>query len=232
MILLFRASWRNVWVPLQRRLPQEKKRAYLTSGPRGGTVTAHTPSPARLQFLPAGEASNGCSPDHTRPWSWFPPDSDFGGPGNRNCFALLCFAPIFSQAYPTRSDAAGAAAMRLSLEVGPNRISRVWSKASPRDATLSILNSGSESVTVARIETSCPCVTIAPSQITVAPSARALLLVAFDPSGEPDFRGGLSIRVTGYLTGDIVAFSTLVDLEVRAERPVQRDKSHKVAQST
>jgi hypothetical protein len=52
---------------------------------------------------------------------------------------------------------------------------------------------------------------------TVGPGESAEVRVAFDPSREPDFRGGLSIDVVGYGSMGAIAFRTRVDLDVRAE---------------
>ena len=78
------------------------------------------------------------------------------------------------------------------------------------------MNHGSKPVSIERIETSCPCLTITPGSFRIGPGEKKGAAVEFDPSAEPDFRGGLSIDVTGYAAGG-VAFHTLVRLEVKRE---------------
>ncbi len=75
------------------------------------------------------------------------------------------------------------------------------------------MNRGSRPILVQRIETSCPCLTIEPRSLTVGSGEKQVLGLAFDPSGDLDFRGGLAIEVTGF-AGGAVAFQTLVKLEV------------------
>ncbi len=57
-----------------------------------------------------------------------------------------------------------------------------------------------------------------PGSFRVEPGDKMGAAVEFDPSAEPDFRGGLSIDVTGYAAGG-VAFHTLVRLEVKSDPP-------------
>jgi hypothetical protein len=85
-------------------------------------------------------------------------------------------------------------------------------------ADLTLANPGSQALTIERVETSCSCLTIAPRSIRIAPGESKTLSLEFDPSEEPDFRGGLSIDVTGFAAGG-VAFHTRAKLEVRTEAP-------------
>lgn len=49
----------------------------------------------------------------------------------------------------------------------------------------------------ARVESSCPCVAVAPAAFEVAPGGSVALAVARDLADEPDFRGGLAVEVVG-----------------------------------
>jgi hypothetical protein len=71
---------------------------------------------------------------------------------------------------------------------------------------------------IERIETSCPCLATTPGSIRISPGESKVLAIEFDPSAEPDFRGGLSVDVTGH-AGERVAFHTLVNVDVRTQSP-------------
>jgi hypothetical protein len=72
-------------------------------------------------------------------------------------------------------------------------------------------------VAVERIETSCPCLQVDPKSLQIGPGERISLRVTFDPSHDPDFRGGLAIDVTGYTKDGSIVFRRRVDLDVRDE---------------
>ena len=83
---------------------------------------------------------------------------------------------------------------------------------------LTLRNPSSEWVCVAGVEASCPCVTVAPLPAEIGPGESKDVIVNFDPSSEPDFRGGLSVVLEGYTPVGGVAFRTQADLEVLEKR--------------
>lgn len=86
----------------------------------------------------------------------------------------------------------------------------------PAECQLSLRNATPRRIKIDRIETGCPCVVVSPVPATVEPSGSVLLLIAFDPTHEPDFLGKLSVNVTGYSDSESV-FRTHVILEVRPQ---------------
>lgn len=77
---------------------------------------------------------------------------------------------------------------------------------------------------VATVETSCPCLLVSKQPVCVRPGECADLTVKFDPTDDPDFRGGLSIHVIGRdPTGEIV-FGTRAHLEVLARSTTRDDQ--------
>jgi hypothetical protein len=84
-------------------------------------------------------------------------------------------------------------------------------------ANLSVTNHGQEPVAVDRIETGCPCLTVTPSSIRLMPDETGAVAVEFDPSSEPDFRGGLAVDITGYADAGVV-FRTKATLTVVSGR--------------
>jgi len=85
----------------------------------------------------------------------------------------------------------------------------------PGETSFSVRNTCAEPLTFDRIETSCPCITIAEIPLRLGPNEIRKLRVAFDPTHEPDFKGRLSVDVTAYLHGNSIAFRTNVNLEAR-----------------
>ena len=81
-------------------------------------------------------------------------------------------------------------------------------------ATASVRNRGPEPVTVVRIETSCPCLRAVLEPTTVGPREAGRMSLSFDPRGEHDFRGDLSIEVVGYKGGSEVAFRACARVSV------------------
>lgn len=83
-------------------------------------------------------------------------------------------------------------------------------------AEMTLRNPHPAAVTVERVETSCPCVRVTPASLHIEPRESAELGIAFDPTDEPDFRGGLRVEVIGRGEGGDVVFRTHVHLEVKA----------------
>ena len=73
------------------------------------------------------------------------------------------------------------------------------------NARITLRNSTPRPVEIQRVETSCPCLCVEPTSLNIGAGEVEEVMVAFDPSEAPDFRGGLAIDVVGYgSTGEIV----------------------------
>ena len=102
------------------------------------------------------------------------------------------------------------------LEINPDPTEMgVLKPGQQAELKIVLRNPGREPIAIRRIETSCPCVQVAPVMFRVGPGEVKSLAVRFDPSDEPDFRGELSVIVTGYDGEARVAFANRVNLEVR-----------------
>jgi hypothetical protein len=89
------------------------------------------------------------------------------------------------------------------------------------EAGLRLQNLRGEAVDVDHVEVSCPCVSLAPSSFNLTPRGFARVTVAFDPSGESDFRGKLSIIVRGMDAGGGTLFQTRVALAVQDDAELE-----------
>jgi len=87
-------------------------------------------------------------------------------------------------------------------------------------ARFSVLNPATVTVTLERIETSCPCVKTSRGPIPIEPGETRSLTVEFDPSDDPTSRGGLNVEISGRGAGDVTLFRTHVGVEVCGEAPL------------
>ena len=85
-------------------------------------------------------------------------------------------------------------------------------------ASLTAQNHGREALILERVESSCPCVSVGPVPVQIAAGGSALLAVTVDLAGEPDFRGGLTVDLTGNATDGATMFHTEVRLMVGTSR--------------
>ncbi len=67
---------------------------------------------------------------------------------------------------------------------------------------------------LARIEAGCPCIRVEPDSVRIEPGESRPMIVVFDPSGEPDFRGGMAVHLIGRDGRDAEIFKTTVTLHV------------------
>jgi hypothetical protein len=111
------------------------------------------------------------------------------------------------------------------LIVGPKPVLSLGTLAPGQSASgrMSLRNTSASAVTVARIDTSCPCVRVAPLTTRIDSGTEATLTVAFDPTEEPDFRGGLSVELTGFDVGGFILFKARVDLDIRTAPATPND---------
>ncbi len=70
-------------------------------------------------------------------------------------------------------------------------------------------------MTVQRVESSCDCVDAGPVPVDIGPSETRDLVVRFDGSMEPEFRGDLGVPLIGKDRENRILFETQIELEVR-----------------
>lgn len=122
---------------------------------------------------------------------------------------------VRSSEYGRHPDVSGSSTRTASLRINPTPVSLgVLMKGQKAKSAITLTNHGTSTLMIDSIETSCPCLTTAPSSICLGPGEGKILAVEFDPSDEPEFRGRLSVDITGYANG-VVAFRTRANLEVR-----------------
>jgi Protein of unknown function (DUF1573) len=139
--------------------------------------------------------------------------------GFRRCGCHGCgFRPAGAKgAHPGVNTPRSVSKGFFSLEISPDRIELgVVNNGQVSKAALKLTNRGSRVLLIDRLETGCPCLLITPEQLRIGPSESEVVAVTFDPSGEPDFHGRLSIDISGYSTGKL-AFRTVGQVEVRKE---------------
>ncbi len=91
--------------------------------------------------------------------------------------------------------------------VDPEEIAETW---------LAVQNTGTETLTLERIETSCPCIRVGDVPVLLEPGEAVQLKVSFNSADDPDFEGGLSVLVVGYLADGRIGCQTRVEVEVSA----------------
>jgi len=113
---------------------------------------------------------------------------------------------------------AASPARQCPPEVSPSLVSLgILAPGQPAGARFLLRNPGPHTVSVERVKTSCPCLRVEAAPFIVGPGGSAELVARFDPADDPDFRGGLSIEVTGLSPAGEAEFRVQVDLEVQAE---------------
>lgn len=134
--------------------------------------------------------------------------------GSAACvFALVGCDPL-QPPPPLQSDSSAASAPRLIVSPDPIALGILAPGQSAR-AEVMLRNETAEAVSVERVETSCACIRVSPTSIEVGAGESAVLTIAFDPTDEPGFRGGLSVDVVGKEVSGRVALRSRVNLEVR-----------------
>jgi hypothetical protein len=79
---------------------------------------------------------------------------------------------------------------------------------------LVVRNQQSDALTLERTVSSCPCIGVSGLPVRLRPNEARGLKVAFDPAEAPEFRGGLSVELDGYLADARIAFRTRVEFDV------------------
>ena len=117
---------------------------------------------------------------------------------------------------PPLLNSRGSAGLEFPLEIGHDPVDLgILLQRESSQATLRLRNTQKDSLTLERIETSCPCLAITPLPVVVAPGESKGLTARLDLSSEPDFHGALQIDVTGQDAGGQCLFKTHVDAKVR-----------------
>lgn len=91
----------------------------------------------------------------------------------------------------------------------------VISAGRPADAELVLRNHRSVPLTLERTVTSCPCIAVGGVPVRLKPNEAKSLRVAFDPTEDPEFRGALSVDISGYDESGGALFRARAELEVR-----------------
>jgi len=79
---------------------------------------------------------------------------------------------------------------------------------------IEVNNPGPEQITVDQVETSCPCLEVFRVPSRIDPGQSRKLTLRFNPTEEPNFRGRLTIEVTGRTAEGRVVFRTRARVEV------------------
>jgi hypothetical protein len=117
--------------------------------------------------------------------------------------------------FPVDSKSATPSPRRPPLEIRPDPLSLgVVGGGHRSEATFAIQNCGSELVSIERIETSCPCLSVSPEAVDIGPGEKVGMTIQFSTADEPDFAGVLSIEITGFAP-EGVAFHTFASATVR-----------------
>jgi Protein of unknown function (DUF1573) len=75
------------------------------------------------------------------------------------------------------------------------------------EVAVSARNRSMRTIAIARVDSSCPCISVAPSRGRIEPGETESFSVAFEPEAdEPDFDARLVVNVTGYSADGAVAF--------------------------
>lgn len=132
------------------------------------------------------------------------------------CLAGLAGCQPSQSPPPSEFTALAASAPPLIVEPDPISLG-LLAPGQGAQATLTLRNPHPEAVTVERAETSCPCIRVEPRSVRVEAEGEAPLIVSFDPTESPNFRGGLGVKLVGRGLGGEILCRTRVDLEVRSE---------------
>jgi Protein of unknown function (DUF1573) len=135
---------------------------------------------------------------------------------------LLCMVSCSSIRYDNTEDRAADSLQSSAqlLRISPDPIDLgALSPGKRVETEIALMNVQEHSVQLASIRTSCPCIRISGSPLQVAPRDSATLALVFDPTEDPDFRGSLSVEVTGLGADGDVVFRTVVKLTVKSDVP-------------
>ncbi len=146
------------------------------------------------------------------------------GWGSRRLHCRSGGAALAGSHAPPPVISARPGSQHFPLEISPDPISLGTLRPGESSfASLRLRNAGDTLLTVSRIATSCPCVSIEPLPTSVAPRQVVKLTVHVDRESDPEFESPLEVEVTGYLTDETVAFRASVRFQ--AGRALDREES-------
>jgi len=79
---------------------------------------------------------------------------------------------------------------------------------------VTIRNRGDVRLVIDRIDTSCDCVRMTPSTVTLDAGQSAFLSVEYNPNSEPEFRGALAVSLTGLSADHVTIFNLVVHVRI------------------
>jgi hypothetical protein len=134
-----------------------------------------------------------------------------------------CAPSVVSYSAPgqtqTHAPSSRAPSERFPLETGASPVSLgLLRPGQSATGNIPLNNPGRDTITVEHVDTSCRCLEIGPVPAAVRARQTQQLTVRFNPSEEPNFRGKLSIEVTGRAPDGAVVFRTRVQLEIEDGR--------------
>ncbi len=104
---------------------------------------------------------------------------------------------------------------RFPLEASPDPVSLgSLAPGEGAEAQIGLRNRHPSPIVVQTIDSSCPCIEIQPSQVSIDPGKSATLRAKFKPQVEPDFRGRLGVDVTGSDGSGAIVFRTKIKVEI------------------
>src|SRR5208282_4496506 len=100
---------------------------------------------------------------------------------------------------PPQIRVTAPAQSRYPLAISPDPIAMgTISAGRPAEAGLVVHNDQSIALNLERTVTSCPCIGVSGVPVRLGPNEAKRLNVAFDPTEDPEFRGELSVDISGY----------------------------------
>jgi len=117
---------------------------------------------------------------------------------------------------PLSLKSASSAHSSLPLVIDPDPVELgVLKPGQPAQTKFAACNWGSQPAMVERVETTCPCIQVTPGLFPLGAGESRDPTVRFDPTHNPEFRGRLSVVVTGFDGSERVLFRTRISFEVR-----------------
>jgi hypothetical protein len=129
--------------------------------------------------------------------------------------SLAALAPPSRQHIARSTPSKKSPESHLPIEISPDSLS-LGRLAPGKSATGEIVlrSRGPEMVALERIEASCPCIEVGPLPQRIDPGQSVIVTVRFHPEEDPDFRGRLSIKLTGLSSTGRVLFNTNVRVDI------------------
>lgn len=147
--------------------------------------------------------------------SSFPRLGEFFGRGSRGC-RRSDFGYLLQM--PPPPIPLGPVRPHFGLEISPDPVRLgILDAGQSAEAVITIRNPTAQSVSIDRVETSCPCIETGPARLEIAPGEIRELTLKFDASTEPEFGGALSVEVAGYGESGRLVLRARVLVEVRAD---------------